>query len=146
MRSTRTSTAVADMAAKIDGHQGSWFLMEYCKFGNLEAQLRKAARDMPNNTERYLPEPVLWRFFDCLTKACMAMEEPPRLNPANGAVPAPTQGGYLPEVLTPGNVGRQGIAHMDLVSHRTRLYPHRQIQRCSDLDIHQGMFFFSKRK
>ncbi|KAJ0120639.1 hypothetical protein J7T55_015369 [Diaporthe amygdali] len=115
MRSTRKSAAVADMADKIDGHQGSWFLMEYCKFGNLEAQLRKAARDMPNNTERYLPESVLWRFFDCLTKACMAMEEPPRLNPANGAVPAPTQGGYLPEVLTPGNVGRQGIAHMDLI-------------------------------
>ncbi|KAG6354492.1 hypothetical protein INS49_004509 [Diaporthe citri] len=69
---------------------------------------------MPGGTERYLPESVLWRFFDCLVKACMAVEEPPRLNPANGAVPVSTQGGHLPEILTPGNPGREGIVHIDL--------------------------------
>lgn len=103
------------MAQKIDGHQGSWFLMELCKFGSLESQLHKAARDM-NGTERYFPESVLWRFFDCLVKSLMAMEEPPRLNPNNGAVPLPVQGGFLPEVLTPANPGRQGLVHLDLVS------------------------------
>lgn len=115
-RSARTVAAVADMAQKIDGDQGSYFLMETCKFGNLEAQLQRAAKDMPNGSERYLEEPVLWRFFDCLVKACMAMEEPPRFNPANGAVPLSTQGGYLPETITPGNPGREGIVHIDFVS------------------------------
>lgn len=122
-RSLRAAASVADMAQKIDGHDGSYFLMEHCKFGNLEAQLFKTAKDMPNGTERYFPESILWRFFDCLVKACMAMEEPPRLNPANGAVPVATQGLHLPEVLTAGNPGREGIVHIDLVSHLLRLYP-----------------------
>lgn len=113
--SPRQTAAVADMAEKIDGHQGSWFLMEFCKFGSLESQLHKAARDM-NGTERYFPESVLWRFFDCLVKSCMAMEEPPRLNPTNGAVPLSVRGGFLPEVLTPVNPGREGLVHLDLVS------------------------------
>lgn len=125
-RSARIAASVADMAQKIDGHDGSYFLMEHCKFGNLEAQLSRAARDMPDGTERYLPESVLWRFFDCLVKACMAMEEPPRLNPANGAVPVSAQGGHLPEVLTAGNPGREGLVHIDLVSHPLRLYSRSQ--------------------
>lgn len=110
------------MAQRIDGHDGSYFLMEHCKFGNLEGQLFKAARDMPGGTERYLPESILWRFFDCMVKACMAMEEPPRLNPLNGVIPVNAQGPYLPEVLTPGNPGREGIVHIDFVSHPLRLY------------------------
>lgn len=104
--------------------------MEYCKFGNLESQLQRAARDMPNGTERYLEDPVLWRFFDCLVKACMAMEEPPRLNPALGAVPAPTRGGYMAEVITAGNPGREGIVHFDLVSLSLCLHSLCQIQGC----------------
>lgn len=116
--SARQVNAVADMAQKIDGHQGTWFLMEFCKFGSLESQLHKAARDMPpNGIERYFPDEVLWRFFDCLVKSCMAMEEPPRLNPANGAaVPLSVRGPFFPEVLTPVNPGREGLVHLDLVS------------------------------
>lgn len=117
-RSARVANDMADMADRIDGHEGcSYFLMEYCKFGDLLGQLRKAARDMPNGTERYLPESVLWLLFDCLVKACMAMEQPPMQNPASGPLPANAQGGFLPEVLTPGNLGSEGIVHMDLVSH-----------------------------
>lgn len=128
--SRRQVAAVADQAEKIDGHQGSYFLMDYCKFGNLEAQLQRAARDMPNGTERYLQDPILWRFFDCLVKACMAMEEPPRLNPAHGEVPRPTQGGYMAEVLTAGNPGREGIVHFDLVSLSLCPHPIFRIQGC----------------
>lgn len=121
---------MADQAEKIDGHQGSYFLMEYCKFGNLESQLQRAARDRPNGTERYLQDPTLWRFFDCLVKACMAMEEPPRLNPTHGAFPAPTRGDYMAEVLTAGNPGREGIVHFDLVSLSLCPHPISHIQGC----------------
>lgn len=85
----RRSRRVADMASRVDGAQGEYILMDYCKFGNLDSQLMKAAIDMPpDNTERWLPEPVLWRIFDCLVKGCMAMQCPPRHVPGN-APPAP---------------------------------------------------------
>lgn len=127
---------MADMANKVDDNVlGEYILMEYCKFGNLESQLMKAAVDMPpDNTERWLPESVLWRIFDCLVKACMAMECPPRYVPANPApaaapaaaapvagpapAPLPTSGPYLPEVVAPGIgqiAGHRGLVHFDLV-------------------------------
>ncbi|KAI7780758.1 hypothetical protein LA080_015549 [Diaporthe eres] len=85
----RRSRRVADMASRVDGAQGEYILMDYCKFGNLDSQLMKAAIDMPpDNRERWLPEPVLWRIFDCLVKGCMAMQCPPRHVPGN-APPAP---------------------------------------------------------
>lgn len=84
------------MANRVDGAQGEYVLMDYCKFGTLESQLMKAAVDMPpDNTERWLPEPVLWRIFDCLVKGCMAMQCPPRYVPGN-APPAP------PPLYAPG--------------------------------------------
>lgn len=107
------------MANTVDNATG-YILMDYCKLGTLESQLIKAAVDMPNGTERYLPDSVLWRIFDCLVKACMAMECPPRFAPGNAAAgaqpPLPISGGYLPEVVAPGN-GRQarGIVHFDMV-------------------------------
>lgn len=111
------------MAQSVDGHYGySYYLMDYCKFGNLEAQLRRAARDGPNRRERYFPEPVLWRFFDCLVKGGMAMEEPPMQNTVLGTCPADARGDFLPEQITANNQGREGIAHMDLVSHASRQY------------------------
>lgn len=122
---------MAAMANKVDDTVlGEYILMEYCKFGNLDSQLMKAAVDMPpNNTERWLPESVLWRIFDCLVKACMAMQCPPRYVPANpppaaapvaGPAPAPqpTSGAYLPEVVAPGTgqiAGHHGLVHFDLV-------------------------------
>ncbi|KAG6361235.1 hypothetical protein INS49_009459 [Diaporthe citri] len=129
-RSARAAEQVARMANLIDGPEGSsYFLMEYCKLGNLEGHLRRAARDTPaqnpggRRTERYLPEAIIWRFFDCLVKACIAMQEPPLqstvLFPPVGPLTAVTAGtGYLPEVVTwatlAGNSGFEGIAHMDL--------------------------------
>lgn len=78
--------------------------MDYCKFGNLESQLMKAAVDMPpDGTERWLPESVLWRIFDCLVKGCMAMQCPPRFVPGN-APPAP------PPPLAPGGALLVGAA------------------------------------
>lgn len=127
---------MAAMANKVDDTVlGEYILMEYCKFGNLESQLMKAAVDTPpNNTERWLPESVLWRIFDCLVKACMAMQCPPRYVPANpppapaaaaaapvaGPAPAPlpTSGAYLPEVVAPGIgqiAGHHSLVHFDLV-------------------------------
>lgn len=78
--------------------------MDYCKFGNLESQLMNAAVDMPpDGTERWLPESVLWRIFDCLVKGCMAMQCPPRFVPGN-APPAP------PPPLAPGGALVVGAA------------------------------------
>lgn len=136
---------MANMASKIDGAEGEYILMDYCKFGNLESQLMKAAVDMPpNNTERWLPESVLWRIFDCLVKACMAMQCPPRYVPANpaGAAPAaapaagpaplgpapaplPVSGPNLPEVIAPGVgqiAGHFGLVHFDIVGSLS-IYP-----------------------
>ena len=126
---TRRSARVRQMGNKVDDTQGRYLLMDWCRFGTLQAQLLRAAVDMPpNNTERWLPEPVLWRIFDCLIKACMAMECPPRYVPGNAppavpgaaaaALPLATSGGYLPEVVAPGNgpnAGHYGIVHGDLV-------------------------------
>lgn len=121
---TRRSARIRDMADKVDESPGRYFLMDFCKFGTLHAQLVKAAADMPpNRTERWFPESILWRIFDCLIKACMAMECPPRYVPANappaqGPAAAPVVGGYLPEVVAPGNganAGHYGIVHGDLV-------------------------------
>lgn len=114
---------MAAMSTKIDTTEGEYILMNYCRFGTLESKLMKAAVDMPPaNTERWLPESVLWRIFDCLVKAGMAMQCPPRYVPGNAAPgrppPAPTDGGDLPEVIAPGNgpnAGHYGIVHLDLV-------------------------------
>lgn len=146
---SRRSVRVADMATKVDGAQGEYILMDYCKFGNLESQLMKAAVDMaPNNTERWLPESVLWRMFDCLVKGCMAMQCPPRYVPGNVVpAPAPAAGAPviapapapaaapvpltalgaadLPEVVAPGNgrnAGHLGLVHFDLVGN-VLIYP-----------------------
>lgn len=98
--------------------------MEYCRFGDLERQLFKAARHN-NGTYRWLPSTVLWRFFDCLVKALIAMEIPPRYDPMNAAPnaaigglgPAPIRGPNLPEVISVGApAAREGIVHFDLVS------------------------------
>lgn len=144
---SRRSVRVADMANKVDGAEGEYILMDYCKFGNLDSHLMKAAVDMPpNNTERWLPESVLWRIFDCLVKGCMAMQCPPRYVPGNVVpAPAPVAGAPviapapapaaapaaaaipltalgaadLPEVVAPGNgrnAGHLGLVHFDLVS------------------------------
>ncbi|KAG8163387.1 hypothetical protein KVR01_006684 [Diaporthe batatas] len=114
-RSARRAQAVAMMAQAVDSQYGSsYFFMEYCKLGDLEAQLRRAARDGPNGRERYLPEPVLWRFFDCLVKGAMAMEEPPMQNTVSQTLPTDSRGDFLPEQITANNQGREGIVHMDL--------------------------------
>lgn len=130
----RRSARIVDMGTRVDNTRGRYILMDHCRFGTLRSQLFKAAVDQdPNNTERWLPDSVLWRIFDCLIKACMAMECPPRYVPANGPqAPAPAAGaapavppwttslsaGYLPEVVAPGNginAGHYGIVHGDLV-------------------------------
>lgn len=140
---SRRSARVRNMATRVDDAQGDYILMDYCRFGNLKSQLMKAAVDMPpDNTERWLPESVLWRIFDCLVKGCMAMQCPPRYVPGNAvpapvpaagapavalaaapalaaaAVPLPTSGVDLPEVVAPGNgrnEGHLGMVHLDLV-------------------------------
>lgn len=123
-RATRRSARVRAMENRVDMNVGRYFLMDYCRFGTLHDKLLKAAVDMPpNNTERWFPESVLWRIFDCLIKACMAMECPPRYIPpapggAAAALPLPPTGGHLPEVVAPGNginSGHYGIVHGDLV-------------------------------
>ncbi|POS81278.1 hypothetical protein DHEL01_v200328 [Diaporthe helianthi] len=130
---TRRSARLKDRGAMVDDTLGSYILMDHCRFGTLHDQLLKAAVDQdPNHTERWLPEPVLWRIFDCLVKACMAMQCPPRYVPANAPQPPaaapgaaaaqppwPTSlsAGWLPEVVAPGNganAGHYGIVHGDL--------------------------------
>lgn len=123
---------MAAMATKVDNVDGDYILMEYCRFNNLASHLMRAAVDMPpNGTERWLPDSVLWRIFDCLVKGCMAMQCPPRLVPGNvnlapapppGApplvIPLSTNGALLPEVIAPGvgnAEGHRGLVHLDLV-------------------------------
>ncbi|KAI3392688.1 hypothetical protein diail_5288 [Diaporthe ilicicola] len=119
---TRRSSRLTGQATNIDNDNQGFYLMEYCKFGDLERQLFKAAK-YANGQEQYLPSSVLWRFFDCLVKACMAMQCPPRQNPANyvpylafpGLLgPAPISGADLPEVTTVAPAGNEGIVHFDL--------------------------------
>jgi hypothetical protein len=128
---TRRSARIREIGNRVDVNQDNYLLMEYCSYGTLQSQLLKAAIDMPpNDTERWLPEWVLWRIFDCLLKGCMAMECPPRYNPRNappaapGAAPAPLPlpasqtAGILREEDAPGagqGAGHYGIVHGDLV-------------------------------
>ncbi|KAL1856314.1 hypothetical protein Daus18300_010799 [Diaporthe australafricana] len=121
---TRRSPRLETQARNIDSDNEGFFLMEYCKFGDLERQLFKAAR-FNNGVYQWLPSPVLWRFFDCLVKACIAMEIPPRYDPMNavphpqfGLAPPPINGpADLPEVISAGAAAaREGIVHFDLVS------------------------------
>lgn len=130
---------MAAMATKVDDVDGNYILMEYCRFNNLASHLMRAAVDMPpNGTERWLPESVLWRIFDCLVKGCMAMQCPPRYVPGNVnlapapppgapplAVPLPANGVLFPEVIAPGAgnaAGHMGLVHLDLVR-SPHIYP-----------------------
>ena len=131
------------MAQALSKNDGILF-MEFARFGDLVRMLDKAAGADPG-APLFVPIQAAWRFFDCLVKGCMAMDYPPRLLPANfpadappGTTRAPTDGGYLPEIVPPGalngNVpGHEGIVHFDLdpnngMNHS--LYP---------IDDHQAM-------
>ncbi|KAI7780757.1 hypothetical protein LA080_015548 [Diaporthe eres] len=86
--------------------------MEFAKLGDLEHSLQRLAR-----ADRHMPPEALWLIFDCLVKACIAMEYPPRLVPA--AAPLTKAGDFLPEVVPPGGQaapvnGFRGVVHFDL--------------------------------
>lgn len=86
--------------------------MEFAKLGDLQGVLERLAI-----ADRHLPPEALWLVFDCLVKACIAMEYPTRLVPAAG--PEPPDGDLLPEVVPPGGLagqatGFRGYVHFDL--------------------------------
>ncbi|KUI57802.1 hypothetical protein VP1G_05087 [Cytospora mali] len=124
-RSNRIGERNTTQAQAIDNDEGILF-MDYARFGDLRELLHKAARAAPANQQLPFPVQVLWRFFDCLVKGCIAMDYPPRAGPANfpnnadpNVTEAPTAGGYLPETIPlgglAGNVaGHAGIVHFDL--------------------------------
>ncbi|KUI66988.1 hypothetical protein VM1G_02307 [Cytospora mali] len=124
-RSNRIGQRNTTQSQAIDNDEGILF-MEYARFGDLRELLNKAARAAPANQQLPFPVQVLWRFFDCLVKGCIAMDYPPRAVPANfpnnaaaNMTEAPTAGGYLPETIPPGGLagnvaGHAGIVHFDL--------------------------------
>lgn len=86
--------------------------MEFAKLGDLHHVLEKLA-----TAGRNLPPEALWLIFDCLVKACIAMEYPPRCTPAAGILPR--AGDFLPEIVPPGGLagpvaGFRGVVHFDL--------------------------------
>ncbi|KAI0846444.1 kinase-like domain-containing protein [Daldinia vernicosa] len=78
--------------------QGEWITMEWLSCGSLGDFIVKAKR----KTDR-LPNRLLWRFFLCLVRACIAMANPP--NRSDGRVERERVAGELPEV---------GVSHSDL--------------------------------
>lgn len=86
--------------------------MEFAKLGDLERCLQRLA-----SADRHLPPEALWLVFDCLVKACIAMEYPPRL--VTAGAPLLRAGDFLPEVVPPGGQaapvnGFRGVVHFDL--------------------------------
>lgn len=104
------------MAIGLDNAMGLLF-MEFARLGDLENWVHKLGRQNSS-----LPTEALWRIFDCLVKACIAMEYPPRHVPRPGqpvGTVAPTSGGDLPEVVPPGGqnfpaTGFHGTVHFDM--------------------------------
>lgn len=101
-----------------------FLFMHYAKLGDMRQCIQKAA-----NSSRYLPPGALWVVFDCLVKACMDMEYPPRFNiPGGGGLqPLPHAGDFLPEVIPPNGLttaqpGFRGTVHFDLDPRNSMLY------------------------
>lgn len=99
------------IANNLDAEPGLLF-MEYSKLGDMRQCLDRLTREY-----RVMPVGALWRVFDCLVKACIAMEYPPRLTQAGP--PLPTKGDPLSEVVPAGGAaaaatGFQGYVHFDL--------------------------------
>ncbi|KUI67727.1 hypothetical protein VM1G_02955 [Cytospora mali] len=120
----------APLAGDIDDRGGVW--LEWARRGDLDEVLGKVAEAVRvaqagerrstrnwNQDADLLPMLVMWQIFDCLTKACVAMAFPPRLQevPLQGSQ-FPEDGDPLPEViplfpLAPYNVQYDNI-HFDL--------------------------------
>ncbi|KUI53334.1 hypothetical protein VP1G_00774 [Cytospora mali] len=120
----------APLAGDIDDRGGVW--LEWARRGDLDEVLGKVAEAVRvaqagerrstrnwNQDADFLPTLVMWQIFDCLTKACVAMAFPPRLQevPLQGSQ-FPEDGDSLPEVvppfpLAPYNVQYDNI-HFDL--------------------------------
>lgn len=99
------------IANDLDAEPGLLF-MEYSKLGDMRHCLNRLTRE-----DRDLPPQALWRVFDCLVKACIAMEYPPRLTQAGP--PLPSKGDFLAEVVPAGGAaaaatGFRGNVHFDL--------------------------------
>ncbi|KAI1482207.1 kinase-like domain-containing protein [Daldinia eschscholtzii] len=77
---------------------GEWITMEWLSCGTLGNFIIKAKRKVDR-----LPNRLLWRFFLCLIRACIAMADPP--NRDDGRVEREMVRGELPE---------GGVAHADL--------------------------------
>lgn len=104
-------TPVIETADNLDSAQGVLF-MEFARMGDLRNWIEKLAGE-----DNHLPPQVLWRIFDCLVKACNAMEYPPHLRSQG-----PRDGPPLPEDIPQGPPGAQptaqpgytGLVHFDL--------------------------------
>ncbi|KAL1856316.1 hypothetical protein Daus18300_010801 [Diaporthe australafricana] len=105
------------MLTRLDSENDLLF-MEFGKLGDLHKWMHKLS-----NGNDHLPVAALWQIFDCLVKACMAMDYAPRMVPGPsippGAAFAPLNGGYLPETVPPGGhaaplPGFVGTVHFDL--------------------------------
>jgi hypothetical protein len=117
---TRASQEQRRMADRLDGMEGM-LPMEYARLGDLNTWLKRLA-----GADNHLPPEALWRIFDCLVKACKAMEWPPYLRS-----PGMRSGRYLTEDIlynrpgVPGavpepdddqhpTIGLAGYVHFDL--------------------------------
>lgn len=94
--------------------------MEFSKLGDMRHAIQRLEA-----ANRHLPSEALWLIFDCLVKACIAMEYPPRYVTA-GPILDP-DGDYLPEVIPPGGQaapanGFRGVVHFDLDPQNSRLH------------------------
>lgn len=92
--------------------------MEFSRLGDMRHAIQRLA-----GMDRHLPPEALWLIFDCLVKACIAMEYIPRFVP----VPNAGHGGdFLPEVIPPGGEaaplnGFRGAVHFDFDPKNGRL-------------------------
>ncbi|KAI1649340.1 kinase-like domain-containing protein [Daldinia loculata] len=78
--------------------QGEWITMEWLPGGSMADFIVKARKKVDR-----LPNRLLWRFFLCLIRACIAMADPP--NRSDGKVERERVLGELPE---------EGVSHSDL--------------------------------
>ncbi|KAF3762795.1 hypothetical protein M406DRAFT_72782 [Cryphonectria parasitica EP155] len=92
-------------------------IMPYCKYGDLTKWLSKSGNGGPRGYPAWIPPSVLWRYFDCLVKGCIAMQYPPRyqeLNqgPDDDYVPIPQRPNQdlLPEVVPPPDLRDDDVA------------------------------------
>lgn len=99
--------------------------LEYAKLGDLKSWLERLG-----SSQNHLPPAALWRLFDCLVKACNAMEYAPF-----SALPSLRNGPPLAEEIRFGALdgkqpGWEGVVHFDLDPKNSMLQLSRSFVLC----------------